>query len=383
MSDDFKRKLKEYEEGKLTPEEREDVEKELEKLERYQGYVDEVLGGGERDAAPDAQEPLREARILRRGRWKARFMNALTVLAIAMAVTVASGIATSIYYGSGEPDRMKVYSDAAASAIAVSRPNVDVPLSGSGGAFFTMKLHGAMRKQVGDERVIEGTISIPFLLGWPGTPSMTWQNENVRRLGFRYPGTATASNDAEWARLDKLPEGTVAEAYLSFSRLFATDELLRQLKDKNMAPVWFAADTGQEKQMGAVFSPTGFPYSPIWHPDDWQTDSVEEEKKGWGLKIVTRASSAPPLDSYGSAELRNENFLKTLRVLRDYEAIAKQLAPHAEPAAALSYLESNGVNLYGAVVTGPSKEILKLKQEPWVASVEVGEVRLWNWRDRP
>ena len=45
----------------------------------------------------------------------------------------------------------------------------------------------------------------------------------------------------------------------------------------------------------------------------------------------------------------------------------------------IDYVKEHGVNIYGAVVTGPSKEILKLREEPWVSAVYVGEVKLWNW----
>ncbi|WP_268895059.1 anti sigma factor C-terminal domain-containing protein [Paenibacillus sp. USDA918EY] len=37
--------------------------------------------------------------------------------------------------------------------------------------------------------------------------------------------------------------------------------------------------------------------------------------------------------------------------------------------------------MYGAVVTGPTKEILKLKEDPEVSAIRIGEVALWNWRE--
>ena len=45
----------------------------------------------------------------------------------------------------------------------------------------------------------------------------------------------------------------------------------------------------------------------------------------------------------------------------------------------IAYMKENGVNMFGVVVTGPTKEILKLKDEQWVGGMKVGEVRLWNW----
>ena len=44
-------------------------------------------------------------------------------------------------------------------------------------------------------------------------------------------------------------------------------------------------------------------------------------------------------------------------------------------------LENNGFVHYGAVITGPTKEVLNLQEEAWVAALQVDEVRLWNWND--
>jgi len=41
----------------------------------------------------------------------------------------------------------------------------------------------------------------------------------------------------------------------------------------------------------------------------------------------------------------------------------------------------NGIHLYGAVITGPVKELLTLREVSWVQDLRVGEVRLWNWNE--
>jgi hypothetical protein len=38
----------------------------------------------------------------------------------------------------------------------------------------------------------------------------------------------------------------------------------------------------------------------------------------------------------------------------------------------LDYLGKKGVEIYGVVITGLSKEILKLKYEKWIADIRVG-----------
>lgn len=43
------------------------------------------------------------------------------------------------------------------------------------------------------------------------------------------------------------------------------------------------------------------------------------------------------------------------------------------------YIQANGFKVYGAVITGPTKELLKLREEPGIYQVQLGDVELWNW----
>lgn len=53
MSEEFKEKLKRYGEGTLPDEDRDEVERELEKMEAYQAYLDELMGEEERASSED------------------------------------------------------------------------------------------------------------------------------------------------------------------------------------------------------------------------------------------------------------------------------------------------------------------------------------------
>lgn len=128
------------------------------------------------------------------------------------------------------------------------------------------------------------------------------------------------TDNSEWERLKKLPEGTVAEAYLSFNQLFTTDELLKKFEPKNLQPLWFAADTGPRTRIN---DPLGFPYMPIWHDDDMKVVQESKEKRGWFGGVTSRSSSSPSVESYGDGELRNANFLKTLHLMQEYKSISK------------------------------------------------------------
>ncbi len=46
------------------------------------------------------------------------------------------------------------------------------------------------------------------------------------------------------------------------------------------------------------------------------------------------------------------------------------------------YVQENGLRVYGVVVTGPTRELLKLKELETIHSPALGEIRLWNWFQR-
>ncbi|WP_340021852.1 anti-sigma factor [Paenibacillus sp. FSL K6-1096] len=399
MNDDIKEKLRRYNEGTLPEEEREEVERELAKLEAYQEALDELMEGEDQadgrwtrtdrteDAASGSQKKNRkknEKQIIRRGKWRARITNTWTVLSAVLIFTVISGIITTVFYNTG--DRIDTYRDVVSSAIAVTRPNTTVHLSADVHNFFRMELSGNVLKQVGSERIQVGNYTQKFLLGLANIGKYNWMDE---RSGsgklFYYPsaeGTDGGGDDSnQWKRLTKLPEGTVAEAYLSLDRLYTTDELLKQLEPLNLQPVWFGADTGAEVREGVILYPLGFPYDPIWHADDMKRSEVTKEKTGWFSSVSTYSSVSPSVEAYGSGELRDANFIKTLKLLQEHPRITRSAAHINQLDDSVAYLERNGVKLYGAVVTGPVKELLKLREASWARHLQVGEVRLWNWQE--
>jgi len=46
----------------------------------------------------------------------------------------------------------------------------------------------------------------------------------------------------------------------------------------------------------------------------------------------------------------------------------------------LQYLKTHGVKIYGAVVTGPIRQLEKLKEESELFDYQLGNIEIWNWR---
>jgi len=392
LSEEFKQKMKNYMEGTLPEEERIEMEKELEQMELYQSYMEEMMREGEQTEIKHSSwhsDSLRlnEAKILRKGKWKARLSTAFTVISMFFVFTVITSIGTMVFYQWGEPDRGEQYRDVVSSTVRVTQPNIDVNLSSNAGPYVGMKLTGEIKKQVGSARLAIGEFTGAFFFNFLRTYDFAWNKQGqYNNAIFQLPESEGFNSEADWKRLKMLPEGTVAEAYVSYHKYFTTDELLAQFKDKNLEAVWFAVDIGNNNKFdhnnGVITQPIGFPSSPIWHSDDMTVTDISESKKGWGMKVTMRSTTTPSVDTNGDGDLRNANFMKTLKLIQQYPSITKRLAPFHDIDGAISYVEEHGVRIFGAVLTGPTKELLKLKDDPLVSNIRIGEVTLWDWTDK-
>mgnify|MGYP005828623291 CR=1 FL=1 len=383
MSDEFKRKLEAYEKGELTETELDEFEKELDKLEQYQEFLQEN-DEKERQLKTNTEMNKKQKKILRRGKWKARFQTALMALALFIAFTMVAGTLTGIYYSWGKPDRLEVFRSVIDHTLTITNPYGYLGgTSTNTKTYFGLEATRDLNKMVGHDQMNVGEMKVDFLFSLMAVPEVqNYGRISQDRPAFTYPGRGSRGM-SDWEQLEKLPEGTVVSAYVSFSDLLETKEVLESFEGKNMDLLWLAVDTGTETTAltdGIIFEPIGFPISPIWHEDDFiVTDRKEEEGGGFGGKIVSETASSPDYEE-GDQGVLQKQFMKTLTFLEQHENQANKIVfGGLELSEKIDYLKENGFSHYGAVITGPTKEILQLREEEWIAELEVDEVAFWNW----
>lgn len=390
MTDKFKQQLKDLADGKLSALEQAEVEREMEKLELYQAYMDEMLEGSERESKAVNGEsersielnPKQAKKLMQQGKRRARYWNVGTVFGLLLLLSIINSVIISLFYSIGDPSRTDIYRDVVRSAIQVTSPNVQVGLSSGPAGILGMKFSGPLTKKIGSEQETIGMYSQKFRLNQmlgSGTDTHT-----ASKMVFYAPHASSEMSAQEWKRLEKLPEGTVAEAFISLDQFYETDTALKLFQNKEMEPLWLAVYKGEfegteNEKYEVAMEPIGFPTTPMWHYGDGER-TVQQEKKPDSSRFQKMTITRYPIvEVYGDGKLREDNFKETLRLLQKYKSVAHSIVSSATINQTLNYVETNGVRIYGVAVTGPVKEILKLREESFVNGIKLGEVRLWNW----
>jgi hypothetical protein len=360
MKDHFKQQLQDYEDGKLSAEERAALEQEIAKLEAYQEYLDEALQDGSRQPRLEAEQkmqlnPKRVKQLMKKGKRRVGYWSVGTVFGLLLLLSMLNSVFTSLYYQTGEPMRHDIYSDVIRSAVAVTRPNIEVSLTSKPTNILGYKFYGDTHKQIGSQNEIVGTYSQTLRFNQRiGSVIDTYRvKQNQLNVFFYLPEAAnTDVSSSEWSRLEKLPEGTVAEMYVSLDQYYKPDQIASLFNGIQMKLLWHAVDTGH-REMGidtpVVMEPIGYPESPLYHHENNQ--------------------------------LTTDGIIDTFELLLKYKSITRSIVSTKKISEALAYVEEEGIRIYGVVITGPTKELLKLREAPFVKHIKLGEVRLWNWTE--
>jgi hypothetical protein len=90
------------------------------------------------------------------------------------------------------------------------------------------------------------------------------------------------------------------------------------------------------------------------------------------IDMATAAKSDTP-------EFEKKQFIALIKYMQKYDSIAKLIYPDYtfDYDQIIKYIEDNGVYYIGAVVEGDSKELLKLKNNPYVHCITIDKIVVW------
>lgn len=364
--EEFREKWEDYVEGKCPREVEREIEQHLHTCTDCEEWVNEKLEQQTKDPRQNVAIPElsyeQQQQIFRYAKWKNRFMNAVTVLGIFFCISIASYIITAVYYAFAGHTANKVIQ----TAIQMTMPNVYSHYGVTNTkVFFNADLQGNLYKSLGNEEKYVGEYQGKMTFEFLNLKREWVDGQYDKKLYFLHPELAKEesydSNDT-WHALNMLPEGTVSELAVSFDDVYTFEEVYEILDEYDLDIVWYAIDTGIDEE---------FSY---WGIHEEGVDSLldEEERE---------------LDDVKGESIEKEKAFKNgLELINKHKRYAKKVVWGLDEKIIIEeiidYVDQNGVKTYGVVVTGPTKELLKLKENEQIYYATLGEADFWNWFTR-
>lgn len=245
---------------------------------------------------------------------------------------------------------------------------ITINMSANTTPFFKVNYEYEVQKLVGRERKTLGTHEPSLILNrftnisFPESISLTDIYFVNRKIKANY-----AEYKPAWLTLEKLHEGTVSEVAVTFSEGLTYNELFSIIENYDISLAWagietdrFEANENEVMYAGDVIGMNENSLFDLTHTNG--VNSINNSDGEIREQIVK--------DSLNYL-IENKKYLKQLNRIYSFKALDAE--------AALTYIEENGVNLYGAILTGPTKELLKLQNEEKILFATMGEVDFWNW----
>lgn len=247
--------------------------------------------------------------------------------------------------------------------------------------FGTKRFSYHLLKQVGTKEILVGEAHVTKRLSSIFS-NITYSHPGLQQLNefsFSLPIDPRTKEKLEantsphvWDSLEKLPVGTVAEMAFSTTDFMEAEQLIKNLSEYDLHVSWMPLYTGEfvdykpsgwgsggnSLMINDILGLTGgFTHDGDHHLSirvSWLNEETVKDSKQYMLHNME--------ELLNKSESYYEQFLRLRHLKEKYR-----------------YLKEEGFTVYGAVVTGPVKELLKLKDAPFVQGEQLGEVELWNW----
>ncbi|MEK4246763.1 anti sigma factor C-terminal domain-containing protein [Psychrobacillus sp. FSL K6-2684] len=175
-----------------------------------------------------------------------------------------------------------------------------------------------------------------------------------------------------WNQLEQIHEGNVAQLAFSINDYYSPEELLELISPYQIDVLWMPIYMGELKN----FTEGGWSGSEndISLAKPWGLSGFKKVDADFNINYSTSILNNHSVRESQSAMLRN------MKMMLDKDKnLAETLLATDYLQERHDYLQKEGFQAYGAVVTGPVKELLKLKEVEGIHSVQLGEIKPWNW----
>lgn len=175
-----------------------------------------------------------------------------------------------------------------------------------------------------------------------------------------------------WNQLEHIHEGNVAQLAFSINDYSSPEELLDLVSSYQVDVLWMPVYMGELKN----FTEGGWSGSEndITLAKPWGLAGFKHVDEDFNITYSTTNLNTETVKESQEIMLKNMG-----KMIEEDRNLAETLLGTAYLQERYDYLQKEGFQVYGAVVTGPVKELLKLKEIERIHNAKLGEIKPWNW----
>ena len=257
--------------------------------------------------------------------------------------------------------------------------------------FLTQKINFPLEKRIGGKSYVVSQLELSKPLLTPFTTVKNEQNYPYESTdpGFHFylpydPSSGSKLSGKEdsdsWRILKMLHEGNVANLAFSMNDYYSPQEITEYLSSYRITVLWMPLYMGELQK----FTEGGWEGWGGWNGQG-SGDNTMLSQSPWGLsgaRLVDEdfmgGSLINELDEESIEESQNAMIQNMQMMLKTKKNVAEKLLGTEYLQERVDYLNDEGFQAYGAVVTGPVKELLKLQELEEIHGVQLGEIKHWN-----
>lgn len=347
---------------------------------RDEDQKENVLQDGDFDFEPQAWNKKQFNRMIwrTRGRMLANAIGAVVLLFLVYTVYIS---AIHIYF-----DTTEVRGKFIRSIISVvelhedgvrieksAHPTIEVT------PFLTQKTTLKLYRDVGKWQVITGEIRAEQTISGKLTYSIVDTGtilNSERQTAFNLPYSimfdkpmeVTPRQENSFKQLSKVEDGNVARLSFSVSTLMSPEQLMEKLASYDVIVTELPVYAGELKDFDIGYSSGGTDYY-VPHLSLRPLSHFEENNRLSSWTLYFTSQDKDTMSEHVAYMMSDLEWMTTHIKYNGVDVDKKRLA----------YLKEHGVQVYGASVTGPVRELEKLQEQPEFRDFRLGRIEVWNW----
>lgn len=382
MNNEFQEKLQLYKEGKLSQDEVTEIECEIDKFTAIMDYLnddDKAFLEDLRQQIPSGNgEENRPAKLLkRRVNLRIIMMSAISVFSVLIVIIFlyfsTSKIVASLFglsYKEAYVKRATIVQFA-----KMFNPQYESHRSGVDKLLFAQQdIHVSLDNTLGNTLIDETDIKVRYSFGRPVKSETSIARPLLPMEAFSLLNGHESDAKSGFKTLKNAPQGTKAKILVEFNKALTPE----QLKEHFINEISTVGTTPLEitplAEMGSPFilaNPSYYKFTPIYQYDE---NKNAKQIQSNNLK----QNQYENMDN----QAHKESFISNLSLIKSNKELLQvmyyeNIFENVNIDDIIKQVENNGMKYMGAYISGDSKELLKLKDNPMIHCLRVETIVVW------